>query len=701
MIMKFSSSSSSTSYGRLFTILSCCIAFSSQHAIAQTETASAQNPWSDQSSSQVKNLASMNNKTALPSSASPSSAPTTSPTDDNISISPTNTDFIINTLNNTGHVFMGLRGIRSYSTFCRAGKYTNLQIVSRNGDTVFCFTNEEGASAEFGFVEKFPLIKLNLEPPTTCDNDDPNDENNSRNICGFPGKQFTADSIEINNDFINDNGTNVDSTNLASYTTYCQENNEYKKIQFVGVDGSVFCVTSLPGSSINLVNSDGDFIQMIDVQPPSSTSGCDAGSVVTDSENPCGFSGVTKIVFPNYTDKLPSASPTASASPTPSPSASPTAAACVTKGNFCIPSNNSTYDGHRFECCDSLRCQDGKCSFEESGRGPTPTPTDQPSPDPSPSPTSHPSDHSTPSPTPGQTTRGPTPSPTPSPTPGKKTHGPTPSPTDKPTGGGDGPSTNSRRKNIGMYASYRQAFLVFEKPFLEVVSGSAQQSGFTQMVTTVYWLGPPSYKLDDEGNIDTIVSRVIEYVNNPSAADPNQGPNNGVTMKFNPAGFASSWNDVLEYYESVIVDLDPNDSDGSQYRWSEAGHPLASIIEFEPSDFVGAVKARWEFDTSSSSSSNHECLQQLESDFGQPATPESFEYLYKYIVQNTPQPNPNPNPSPNYHYSNHYSQKPNYYYPKKPQYAPKKNWNKKHHGMRGIGGAATATGTNPWEDHGS
>jgi hypothetical protein len=177
------------------------------------------------------------------------------------------------------------------------------------------------------------------------------------------------------------------------------------------------------------------------------------------------------------------------------------------------------------------------------------------------------------------------------------------------------------------------------------------------MVTTLYWLGPPQYNLDDDGNIDTIVSRVIEYVSDPIVADSNQFivPSGGFTLKFNPAGFAGSWNNVLQYYESVIIDIDPNDvDDKSQYRWSEAGYPLAAIIEFEPSDFVGAVKARWVFDptTTTTNTSGTTELQQLENDLdGQSPTPEVFETLYSDIISSN-SPNPNPNYPKKYHTNN-------------------------------------------------
>merc|ERR1712238_64384 len=137
---------------------------------------------------------------------------------------------------------------------------------------------------------------------------------------------------------------------------------------------------------------------------------------------------------------------------------------------------------------------------------------------------------------------------------------------------------------------------------------------------------------------------------------------------------------------------------------------LAAMLELEPSKFVGAVKARWAFTPSS-----HAKIQQLEYDFGQAATPDSFEDLYNHIVTTVvPEPNKsNSNPNNPYPYpnSNHYSQKPNRYYIKEttPNYVPtKSNWSKNKNrfvrgSANGIGGgtAATTTGTNPWEDHGN
>merc|ERR1712238_595182 len=127
---------------------------------------------------------------------------------------------------------------------------------------------------------------------------------------------------------------------------------------------------------------------------------------------------------------------------------------------------------------------------------------------------------------------------------------------------------------------------------------------------------------------------------------------------------------------------------------------LAAMLELEPSKFVGAVKARWAFTPSS-----HAKIQQLEYDFGQAATPDSFEDLYNHIVTNVvPEPNSNPNPNNPYPYpnSNHYSQKPNHYYIKETttKYIPNKsNWSKKNNrfirgSAKGNGGAATATATN-------
>ena len=203
------------------------------------------------------------------------------------------------------------------------------------------------------------------------------------------------------------------------------------------------------------------------------------------------------------------------------------------------------------------------------------------------------------------------------------------------------------------------AFLIFETPFLEIVNKFEQQGykdSIQQMVTTLYWLGPPTYKVDDDGNVDTIVSRVIEYVYNPDVADPNNNdllPNNlqGVTEKLNSAGFAGSWNNVLEFYESVIIDLDPYDTyDKSQYRWSEAGYPTASIIEFEPADFIGAVKARWVFyiNNTTNTDTTNTALQQLQNDLGgQLPTPALFDILYNDITSS-----PNPNQYPSNHNNN-------------------------------------------------
>jgi len=367
-------------------------------------------------------------------------------------------------------------------------------------------------------------------------------------------------------------------------------------------------------------------------------------------------------------------------------------------------------------------------SADKSAVEPTNSPTDSPTREPAPSPT--------PTPGPGNgPTRHPTPpcdqSPDCVPYWVNGAHydnccpqGPTPYPTctrRTPTGNAD-----DRRTNIDKYADNCQAFLVFETPFLTVGSGTINGNDFTETRTIIYWLGPPQYIVDNEGNIESIVSRVIEYVGNPSSTGDFKS-NSAGTMTISPAGFAATWNDVLRYYETVIA---PNNgSDKAKNRWSEAGFPLASIIGVKSSSFVGAVRARWEFDPSS----NQEVKQKLEYYFGQQATPKSFDYLYNYIVNNKnhlPPRNQNPNHqpkypnnnsnNPNYHPDQNQNQNQNSHYYKKPvatSYS-KPYW-KKNNRLRGRstdqdaetitetytsttgGGGATPNDSNPWDDYGN
>jgi len=158
-----------------------------------------------------------------------------------------------------------------------------------------------------------------------------------------------------------------------------------------------------------------------------------------------------------------------------------------------------------------------------------------------------------------------------------------------------------------------------------------------QFVTTVYWLGPPQIQRDSSGRIDTVVARALEYVDNSDSVNV---ISDGIE-KFNPEGFATVWNNVLEYYDSVITDFDKQGKDRSICRFNEAGFPEAAIVEFEPRDFVGAVKATWEFQTFGVPE-----LEQLEHDLGRKATPESFPDAYAEAVANSKRPSKRPSKNP-------------------------------------------------------
>jgi len=251
-------------------------------------------------------------------------SPTTSPT--------SKSNVTVNKLNNEGLIYSDIQNIASYTTFCRTGKYTNVQVVNSIDNNVFCITDFEGAKVRFGYEQDspdYPLIKLNIEPPKPAcgdddDDEDNNDEDGGKNYCGFRGKENYVPITQIVNSIINDNVVNLDITNVASVTTYCQEN-QYKNVRAVSVHGTVTCITSKPGGKIYFLK-DGDIVEVLNVDPPTSSSGCDidtddisssSGSttrVVTDSL-PCGFNGVATTVYPNFHDnesksESPSGAPT-------------------------------------------------------------------------------------------------------------------------------------------------------------------------------------------------------------------------------------------------------------------------------------------------------------------------------------------------------------------------------------------------------
>jgi len=229
--------------------------------------------------------------------------PTTSGTTPNTK-SPTSMK--ITDIDNSDLIYTDIANIASYTTFCQTGKYAKIQIVGNNIDqTVHCITNFEGAEIGFGYEEDYPnhpIIKLNVEPPTTCGGDDDEDEEeDNKNYCGFRGKQKFQQIVQIVDTLENEGTINADKVNVASYTTYCQKE-EYTNVEIVSFHGAVICVTSLPGGTINLIDEpSGTVFQIVDVDPPSSCDGIPGGRNVLDS-NPCGFDGVATTVHPNFND---------------------------------------------------------------------------------------------------------------------------------------------------------------------------------------------------------------------------------------------------------------------------------------------------------------------------------------------------------------------------------------------------------------
>ena len=210
-------------------------------------------------------------------------------------------------------------GSLSYSTFCRPGKFLNVQFtnLTANGGNgeVFCINNTKNTSGTqlgYGnespnFDTRFPTMKLNLNQ--TCDGDDDSGSTSGgKNYCGFRGKQSYFPLSQIVDTLTNDGNFDIDIENTASITTYCQVN-EYTNVRAVNPSGTVLCVTGAAGGIVNLVtNNEADIVEVL--VDGKKSDNCDVpvdglftkGSTIrniTDSY-PCGFNGVANTIFPNF-----------------------------------------------------------------------------------------------------------------------------------------------------------------------------------------------------------------------------------------------------------------------------------------------------------------------------------------------------------------------------------------------------------------
>jgi hypothetical protein len=229
---------------------------------------------------------------------------------------PDDDDFSLLNLNLTGTVQYDedQQKLTSYSTFCRPGKFTNVQIVSLENKFVLCInTIGENAIIEFGDGTYYPnpLIKLNPGPPRTCDNEDEDEDDSSsgqKNYCGFRGKQNTTTFSSIVNTFSNEGVVAVDINEIFSYTTYCQVNN-YTNVRIVGIDTSITCITSDQGGTISVTNGIGGDIVQVLADGNKSDSSCDfiangtsSNSGLVKDSTKCGFDGVANTVYTNFPD---------------------------------------------------------------------------------------------------------------------------------------------------------------------------------------------------------------------------------------------------------------------------------------------------------------------------------------------------------------------------------------------------------------
>lgn len=268
---------------------------------------------------QTSLVPSLGSPTALPhSSVDPRTEPPTSSPHSVVTTDPTTatttpaSSLKIKDVDNYDVLFTEIINVASYTTFCRAGEYTSVQIVRAIDETVYCITNFEGAGIQFGYEQDFPnrpIIKIDIEPPATCNDFDDDDDDNNRlleedtpykNYCGFFGKaMFQPMSNTVTT--LSENSAGVIDANItaiASYTTFCNEDDtEYSNIEIVDFGGSIFCVQVSAGTpTIELVDDfSGGLMASIDVEPSLTCDGTAGGRSYA-----CDFNGFAEIEWPYF-----------------------------------------------------------------------------------------------------------------------------------------------------------------------------------------------------------------------------------------------------------------------------------------------------------------------------------------------------------------------------------------------------------------
>jgi len=206
-------------------------------------------------------------------------------------------------ISNSEVIFQDILNVVSYTTFCRAGEYTSVQIIGVRDEEIYCITNFEGAGVEFGYEQDYPgrpIIKLNIEPPTEADCEAKDDETEeSKNFCNFLGKANVKPMSRAVNNLENDDEVELSIADTASYTTYCNEGG-YTNVEIVTFDGTVDCITNLPGATAMYFYdpTTGSVVEELDLEP----SVCEIGP---ESRNitgsfPCGFTGLATTEYVNF-----------------------------------------------------------------------------------------------------------------------------------------------------------------------------------------------------------------------------------------------------------------------------------------------------------------------------------------------------------------------------------------------------------------
>lgn len=231
--------------------------------------------------------------TTAPTSA-PTAAATSDPTESPIS-------FEIIEIDNSEVIFKDIANIFSYTTFCQAGEYTSVEVVGAIDGKIYCITNSEGAGVEFGYEQDFPdrpIIKLNIESPTEAECEAIEDEGGD-NFCGFSGKSSVNLMSGTVNKFDNDDEVEISITGTASYTTYCKEN-DYTDVEIVGFDGTVECVTNLPGATTMNFYDPLTLDVVVALELEATSCERSLGSREITSSFPCGFGGLATTEYVQF-----------------------------------------------------------------------------------------------------------------------------------------------------------------------------------------------------------------------------------------------------------------------------------------------------------------------------------------------------------------------------------------------------------------